>query len=71
MKSRKLFTDGYNSFWHVLFGILSIRFLILIPIFVIYQLMNLYDINLFIDLLEFFIGLFISIIFVFFVNFLS
>ncbi len=70
MKSRKLFTDGYNSFWHVLFGILSIRFLIIIPIFVIYQLMNLYDINLFIDLLEFFIGLFISIIFIFFVNFL-
>ena len=70
MKSRKLFTDRYNSFWHVLFGILSIRFLILIPIFVIYQLMNPYDINLFIDLLEFFIGLFISIIFVFFVNFL-
>lgn len=56
MKSRALFTDGWNSFWHIFFGFLSIRFNIVIPIFIIYQLIHLYDNNLFIDLSEFFIG---------------
>jgi hypothetical protein len=58
MKSRELFSDGLNSFWHVFFGLLSIRFLVIIPIFVIYQLINIYDKNLFVDLAEFFIGFF-------------
>lgn len=56
MKSRELFTDGWNSLWHVIFGALSIRFLFIIPIFVIYQLIHYQDKNLFIDLIEFFIG---------------
>jgi hypothetical protein len=56
MKSRELFTDGWNSLWHVIFGALSIRFLFIIPIFVIYQLIHYKDTNLFIDLTEFFIG---------------
>ena len=55
-KSRKLFTDGYNSFWHVCFGILSLRFAVIIPNFIIYQLIDYADANLFIDLGEFFIG---------------
>jgi hypothetical protein len=58
MKSRAIFTDGWNSFWHVFFGIVSIRFNIIIPIFIIYQLIHLYDKNLFIDISEFFIGIF-------------
>jgi len=63
MKSRELFTDGRNSLWHVFFGILSFRFVIIIPVFVIYQLIDYQDKNLFIDLAEFFIGFFgISII---------
>ena len=62
MNSRKLFTDGWNSFWHVFFGILSIRFSIIIPIFVIYQLIDWNDKNLFIDITEFFIGFFGSIL---------
>jgi len=69
MKSRELFTDGWNSFWHVFFGILSIRFSIIIPIFVIYQLLDIYDKNLFIDLTEFFIGFICIILLVFFFNF--
>lgn len=60
---REPFTDGWNSFWHVLFGILSIRVFVIIPIFVTYQLIDFHDINLFVDLLEFFIGFFGSIIF--------
>jgi hypothetical protein len=58
MKRRDVFTDGWNSFWHVFFGILSIRFNIIIPIFIIYQLIHIYDKNLFIDISEFFIGIF-------------
>jgi hypothetical protein len=58
MKSRAFFTDGWNSFWHVFFGIVSIRFNIIMPIFIIYQLIHLYDKNLFIDISEFFIGIF-------------
>ena len=63
---RPLFSDGWNSFWHVVFGILSIRFIIIVPIFIIYQLLDFYDKNLFVDLTEFFIGFF-GILFVVFV----
>jgi hypothetical protein len=56
-KSRPLFTDGHNSFWHVCFGLLSLRFMVIIPNFIIYQLIDYNDANLFIDLGEFFIGL--------------
>ena len=56
IKPRKLFTDGSNSFWHFFFGVLSYYYKWIIPLFVLYQLMNYRDKNLFIDLLEFFIG---------------
>jgi hypothetical protein len=69
MKSRELFTDGWNSLWHVLFGILSFRFVIVIPVFVIYQLIHYEDKNLFIDFTEFFIGFFSISIFVAFLNY--
>jgi len=68
MESRELFTDGWNSFWHVFLGILSIRFLAIVPIFIIYQLIHFYDKNLFVDIAEFFIGFFGIILFVFFLN---
>jgi hypothetical protein len=67
-RSRPIFSDGWNSFWHVVFGMLSIRFIIIVPIFVIYQLLDFYDKNLFVDLIEFFIGFF-GILFVVFVVF--
>ena len=57
MKTRRaLFTDGLNSFWHVCFGMLSIQIKPIIPNFIIYQLISYKDVNLFIDLGEFFIG---------------
>ena len=68
MKSRELFSDGWNSFWHVLLGILSIRFLVILPIFVIYQLINFYDKNLLVDIEEFFIGFFGITLFVSILN---
>ena len=55
-QSRDLFTDGWNSFWHVCFGCLSINFIFGIPNFIIYQLIDYKDVNLFVDLGEFFIG---------------
>lgn len=60
--SRPLFTDGYNSFWHVIFGIMSVFFVYIIPLFIIYQLIDLYDANLFIDLGEFAIGYVVGIL---------
>lgn len=65
---RKLFTDRYNSFFHFLFGVLSYKIFIIIPLFLTYQSIEfiyLYDLgkrddNLLIDLLEFFIGYFIT-----------
>jgi hypothetical protein len=57
---RSLFTDGWNSIWHVVFGILAIYIPFIIPVFVIYQVIDWYDENMMIDLLEFFIGYVVS-----------
>lgn len=54
---RKLFADGWNSFWHVFFGLLSYYAPVIMPNFLIYQLVDYLDVNLFVDLGEFVIGL--------------
>lgn len=61
-KSRPLFTDGLNSFFHFLFGVLAARYFILIPLFISYQLLDPEDINLFVDINEFLLGYIIGII---------
>jgi hypothetical protein len=53
---RNLGADGWNSFWHFFFGLVAVKLNILVPLFVIYQLLDIHDKNLVIDLLEFFIG---------------
>jgi len=66
---RKLFADKYNSLFHFLFGILSYRIYIVIPLFILYQAIeSIYfyclgkkDENIIIDLLEFFIGYLVCI----------
>ena len=61
MKQRRpLFTDGFKSLAHVYFGVLAFPFWIVIPNFIIYQLIDIRDVNLFIDLGEFFIGLVVA-----------
>jgi len=55
-KHRPLFTDGWNSAWHFFFGLLAIEYGYIIPLFIIYEFISLYDKNLFIDIGEFFIG---------------
>jgi hypothetical protein len=57
---RPLFTDGWNSMWHFIFGVLAIYVPFIIPVFVLYQVIDWYDENMMIDLLEFFIGYVIS-----------
>lgn len=56
---RALFSDGYNSFWHIVFGILACQYGWLISLlFIAYQLNNqtfLID-NTLIDCAEFGIG---------------
>jgi len=53
---RDLFTDNWNSAWHFIFGVLAIKFWIIIPVFIIYQYIIKYDNNSTIDTLEFAIG---------------
>ena len=53
---RYLFTDGFNSMWHFLFGCLAVYIpLLVIPIFLIYQIRQGTP-NDFIDVCEFAIG---------------
>ena len=66
---RPLFTDGWNSFWHLFFGGLSVHFHIIIPAFILYQLIDWHEKNIMCDLSEFFIGLIIyAIIYLFYVK---
>jgi len=60
-KSRPLFTDGWNSFWHFVFGILTIKYIYILPLFLAYQIIDSSDKNMCIDLAEYFIGVFIAI----------
>jgi len=54
---RYVFTDKWNSFWHAAFGALSLRYPFIIPIFILYQIIQGTLNDLVIDTGEFFIGL--------------
>ena len=57
-KARALGTDGWNSFWHAFFGIAAYKYPVIIILYVIYQLyFDWNNVNLTIDLAEFFIAL--------------
>jgi hypothetical protein len=53
---RLIFTDKWNSIWHFVFGKISLKFWLIIPIFLIYQFILYYDYNSIIDTVEFGIG---------------
>ena len=53
---RAPFTDEWNSFWHVVFGLIAVPIPIVIPIFLLYQFVLKYDENSIIDTLEFAVG---------------
>ena len=56
---RDLFTDGWNSVWHFVFGIIGFYFGWVVLLFFLYQLKTPKDINLIIDISEFAIGYFL------------
>jgi hypothetical protein len=62
MSVRLIFTDKWNSVWHVIFGILAVRLWWIIPIFLVYQFILKYDENSIIDTAEFFTGYFFEIL---------
>lgn len=54
---RPLFTDGFNSTSHILFGVVSNWWLWFVPIFIIYEILDHDDINLSVDIAEYLVGL--------------
>ena len=64
-KPRLLFTDNWNSFWHIIIGVFAVKIPFLVPIFIFYQLADQSEINVFIDLLEFTYGYIAGIVFCF------
>lgn len=57
---RKLWTDGWNSFWHFTFGALTYKIPVILFMFLVYQAFakdGLYEPNVSIDIMEYFIGL--------------
>lgn len=63
--ARNLFTDGWNSFWHLVFGIFALKFPSIVPMFLIYQILDQKEINVFIDILEFIVGHLVGCVFVY------
>lgn len=53
---RKLFSDGWNSFWHVVLGALAMEEPLIVPFFVGYQMVA-FDDNTVADLTEFGLGM--------------
>jgi hypothetical protein len=62
-KPRDLFTDCWNSFWHIIFGVFAVKLKFIVPLFILYQLIDQEDDNVFIDLLEFVYGFIAGIVF--------
>uniref|UniRef100_A0A6C0AN36 Uncharacterized protein n=1 Tax=viral metagenome TaxID=1070528 RepID=A0A6C0AN36_9ZZZZ len=57
---RNLWTDGWNSFWHFIFGALTFYFPVILIMFLLYQAFankGLYEKNVTTDLLEYFLGM--------------
>ena len=53
---RGLFTDGFNSFWHFLLGIITFYFPFIIVFYMLYQYCDPNDVNIKIDVIEYLIS---------------
>lgn len=62
---RLLFIDGWNSFWHFVFGCMSVFSWQITAIFSAYQLLDPFETNILVDFSEFFLGHNLMIVFVF------
>jgi hypothetical protein len=51
-----MFTDGWNSVWHFTFGYLALQYPIFVSVFIVYQFLDIYEVNVFVDILEFLAG---------------
>jgi len=51
-----MFTDGWNSAWHFIIGFLALKYPIFVSVFIVYQFLNIYEVNVFVDILEFVAG---------------
>jgi hypothetical protein len=60
---RRLFTDNWNSFWHIAFGVLGYKLRLLVPLFIFYQFLDLTDVNVFVDIVEFLCGYIVGAVF--------
>jgi hypothetical protein len=60
---RGFFEDAWNSFWHVVFGVLSVKMTSITPVFLLYQLLDRQDVNALVDIGEFILGQFVGWIF--------
>jgi hypothetical protein len=60
---RGIFTDGLNSFWHFVIGMLAVKYPIFVSLFIFYQILDRHDINICIDILEFILGFTITYFF--------
>ena len=63
---RLLFTDNWNSFWHVIFGVFAVKVKPIVPIFIFYQFIDQKEINVFVDVLEFLWGYIAGLVFLLF-----
>jgi hypothetical protein len=62
-KARPVYTDGWNSYWHFVIGLLAVKFpLIAIPLFLMYQLLDMEELNVCVDILECLVGMMTGII---------
>ena len=67
--ARNLFTDRFNSALHLVFGLATIFFPLIMPFFLLYQSLNSFysyangkkDTNLLVDLAEYFIGYLVAV----------
>ena len=63
MQRRPLFTDGFNSLGHIIFGAVSIWWLWFAVIFIIYEILDHDDVNLSVDIAEYLVGLLVALSF--------
>ena len=54
-RMRWIFTDGFNSAWHFIFGIAAVQYIVIAPIFILYQALQGKP-NDVVDIVEFAIG---------------
>ena len=61
-KMRGVYTDGWNSFWHIVFGILASKFpKVIVTLFMAYQLYDSQETNVVVDIAEFMYGYVVGI----------